>query len=115
MNSFRFGEVVRVEIPFTDGSGQKQRPAVVVSSPRYNRERLELLVMPVTSQLRHRDTYGTLVIQEWQPAGLSKPSAIKPLVVPVLKTRIHLRLGHLLRLDKDALHERLEEIFSEEL
>jgi len=39
MTAYNFGDVILVPFPFTDQSQAKQRPAVVVSSVRYNTER----------------------------------------------------------------------------
>jgi mRNA interferase MazF len=39
MTTYSFGDVILVPFPFTDQSRAKQRPAVVVSSARYNTER----------------------------------------------------------------------------
>jgi len=36
MTAYSFGDVILVPFPFTDQSQAKQRPAVVVSSARYN-------------------------------------------------------------------------------
>ena len=36
---YAFGDVILVPFPFTDQSTTKQRPAVVISSNRYNTER----------------------------------------------------------------------------
>ncbi|MCA3148355.1 MAG: type II toxin-antitoxin system PemK/MazF family toxin [Burkholderiales bacterium] len=47
-----FGDVVLVPFPFTDQSGIKKRPAVVVSSNNYNVSRRDLLIMAITSQVR---------------------------------------------------------------
>ena len=47
-----FGDVVLVPFPFTDQSTTKKRPAVVVSSDRYHRERQDLIILAVTSQVR---------------------------------------------------------------
>jgi len=46
---YEFGEIVLVPFPFTDQSGGKRRPAVIVSSAAYNRERIDLVIMAVTS------------------------------------------------------------------
>ena len=47
-----FGDVVLVPFPFTDQSGIKKRPAVVVSSNNYNVSRRDLLIRAITSQVR---------------------------------------------------------------
>ena len=43
MTRYNFGDVVLVPFPFTDQSGSKKRPAVVVSSAAYNAARLDLI------------------------------------------------------------------------
>ncbi len=67
-----------VRFPFTDQRGGKQRPAVVISSAAYNQARLDIILMAVTSQIRAKVGFGEVAIQDWQSAGLLKPSAIKP-------------------------------------
>jgi mRNA interferase MazF len=76
MTAYNFGDVVLVPFPFTDQSQAKQRPAVVVSSARYNTERPDLILMAVTSQVRSPATFGEIVVQHWQAAQLLKLSAI---------------------------------------
>jgi mRNA-degrading endonuclease toxin of MazEF toxin-antitoxin module len=51
MISYDFGDIVLVPFPFTDQSGIKKRPAVIVSSAPYNAARLDLILMAVTSQI----------------------------------------------------------------
>jgi mRNA interferase MazF len=51
---YSFGDIVLVSFPFTDQSTTKRRPAVVISSPAYHRERADLIIMAVTSQVRAR-------------------------------------------------------------
>jgi mRNA interferase MazF len=46
MTTYNFGDVILVPFPFTDQSQANQRPAVVVSSVRYNTERPGLILMP---------------------------------------------------------------------
>ena len=49
---YEFGDVLLVPFPFTDQRTTKRRPAVVVSSGAYHRERLDLIILAVTSQVR---------------------------------------------------------------
>lgn len=49
---FNFGDVVLVPFPFTDQSGTKKRPAVVVSSSGYSAQRRDIVIMAITSQVR---------------------------------------------------------------
>ena len=46
---FGFGDVVLVPFPFTDQSGTKKRPAVVVSIAGYNSSRRDIVIMAITS------------------------------------------------------------------
>ena len=71
-----FGTVVLVPFPFTDQSAAKQRPAVIVSSSAYHRARRDLILMPITSQLRG-SAFGDVLVQDWQAAQLLMPSAAK--------------------------------------
>jgi mRNA interferase MazF len=43
--AYSFGDVILVPFPFTDQSGLKKRPAVVVSSDEYQARRFDLLIM----------------------------------------------------------------------
>lgn len=52
MISYKQGDVLLVPFPFTDQSGQKQRPAVVVSGNAYNQVHPDLIMAPITSQIR---------------------------------------------------------------
>ncbi|MFT7722577.1 MAG: type II toxin-antitoxin system PemK/MazF family toxin [Roseateles sp.] len=53
-----FGDVVLVPFPFTDQSGIKKRPAVVVSSAAYHARRRDLVILAVTSQVRTQRDLG---------------------------------------------------------
>ena len=69
---YEFGDVVLVPFPFTDLTGSKQRPAVVVSSARYHDKRPDLVIMAVTSQVRSPGIVGDMAIARWREAGLLK-------------------------------------------
>jgi len=75
---FGFGDVLLVPFPFTDQKAVKRRPAVVISGSAYNREKPDVIIMAVTSQLRPNASRGELWLQDWSDAGLLKPSAVKP-------------------------------------
>ena len=60
--SYSFGDIVLVPFPFTDQSGAKKRPAIVVSSQVYHRERPDLIIMAVTSQARPTQGVGEVTV-----------------------------------------------------
>lgn len=75
---FSFDSVVLVPFPFTDQSGTKKRPAVVVSSAGYNASRRDLVIMAITSQVRTPLDFGEAMVGDWQEAGLVKTSVLEP-------------------------------------
>ena len=104
---FEFGNIVLVPFPFTDQSGSKKRPAVIVSSAAYQQARRDVLIMAVTSQLRPSGSFGEVTVQDWQAAGLLKPSAIKPVVTTIEQSLVIRSLGKLKAVDLAALRGTL--------
>ncbi len=49
-----FGDIILVPFPFTDQSNSKKRPAVILSTARYNAERPDFIIMAITSQVREQ-------------------------------------------------------------
>ena len=74
MTGYDFGDVVLVPFPFTDQTTSKKRPAIVVSSPAYQRGRPDVVLMAVTSQVKPTASFGEVVISKWKEAGLLKPN-----------------------------------------
>ncbi len=109
--SFEFGDVLLVPFPFTDQSGVKRRPAVVVSSASYNQKRPDLVLIGVTSQVRKASRLD-LVIAEWRKAGLVTPSAVKPVLATLEKRIVLKKLGRLEKPDRVALEALLRRIFT---
>ena len=110
MTPFEFGDIILVPFPFTDQSTTKKRPAVVISANAYNTERPDLIIMAVTSQIKPVSIIGEVIIQDWQEAGLLKPSAIKPVITTIEKPLIIKTMGRLNEKDQTALHESLKVI-----
>lgn len=110
MTGFEFGDVVLVPFPFTDQSAAKKRPAVVISSAAYHQVRPDLIIMAITSQVRPVQTVGEVIVQDWQGAGLLKPSAIKPVITTIERGLIIHQLGQLKEGDRAALSRAIEQI-----
>jgi mRNA interferase MazF len=102
-----FGDVIVVPFPFTDQTTTKKRPAVVVSSEAYHRERPDLILMAITSQLRPAPTVGEVAVLHWQAAGLLKPSVIKPLLTTIETNLVIRQLGTLHPDDQSSLRQVL--------
>src|SRR5215213_8281002 len=110
MTAYSFGDVVLVPFPFTDQTGGKQRPAVVVSSEAYHRERIDLILMAVTSQTRTFAGIGESPVQDWRTAGLLKPSTLKPILFTVERALVLRKLGRFAEADLRALRQNLAAI-----
>ena len=107
---YSYGDIVLVPFPFTDQSGLKKRPAVIVSSAAYNAAQRDLIIMAVTSQLRPSGALGEAPVADWQGAGLIKPSAVKPVITTIEQTLVIRRLGRLTTADQQALRDAIAKI-----
>ena len=107
---YDFGDVVLVPFPFTDQSTTKKRPAVVVSSAAYHRERHDLIILAITSQSRITRFAGEATIQKWEQAGLLRPSVLKPVVATIDSSLVARRLGRLADQDRLVLRGVLDVI-----
>ena len=106
MTSFDFGNIVLVPFPFTDQTGAKKRPAVVVSSQTLHREGIDVVIMAVTTQSRPSSSLE-VTISDWQPAGLLRPSVVKPVFATIEKSLVVKKLGSLQELNLNALRDAL--------
>ena len=107
---YEFGDIVLVSFPFTDQSTTKQRPAVVISSSAYQRERPDLIILAVTSQARPAATVGEVQVKDWKQAGLLKPSVMKPVIATIERGLVRKRLGKLSSEDQRSLRAAIEQI-----
>ncbi len=100
------GDVVLVRFVFSDESGRKLRPAVVISSAAYNRAREEVVVSAITSNVRRRH-FGDHLIANWRGAGLLFPSLVTGILRTIKRTMIDRKLGALPKLDLEAIDRLL--------
>ncbi len=105
-----FGDVVLVSFPFTNLRTTKKRPAVVISDAAYQQGRPDVILMVITSQIRQPLAFGEYILQDWQQAGLLKPSVLKPLIATLEKRQIVKVMGQLSPTDQQGLHNTLQTI-----
>ena len=106
--SFSPGDVLLVPIVFTDGSGQKKRPVVIV----YDSGDADLLVTPVTSQAARspRD----VPVANWQQAGLRLPSIVRlEKLATVEKSTVVKKMGRLAPDDWEKVKTVLKQFFAD--
>ena len=100
------GDVVLVGFVFSDESGRKLRPALVISSSAYHRARREVIVAAITSNVRRR-LFADHIVVDWQTAGLLFPSLVTGIVRTVKQTMIERTLGSLSKADMQAVDRGL--------
>lgn len=110
MTGYSFGAVVLVPFPFTDQSRSKQRPAVVISSDRYRRERPDLILMPITSQNPNSTRFGDVPVTDTHAAGLLMPGVIKPVMLTIEAKLVIRTLGRLVDADQRALRHAIAQL-----
>lgn len=111
MTGFKRADVVLVGFVFSDESGTKLRPAVVVSSAGYHRERQELVIAAITSNVRRR-LYGDHALVDWKGAGLLFPSTVTGILRTVKRGMIGRKLGSLSTADLEAVDRELRRALS---
>ena len=106
MTAYSRGDVVLVGFVFSDVSGKKLRPALVISSTAYNRGRQEVLVAAITSNV-NRLLFGDHLIANWKAAGLLFPSVVTGIIRTMKRTMIDRRLGSMPKVDLKAIDQEL--------
>jgi mRNA interferase MazF len=105
--ALRKGDVVLIPFPYTDLSATKTRPAVVVSSDLYHSVRSELLLAYLSSRLSNADAELDYVLQDWEEAGLLKPTFMRPKIAAIEPSLIVYRVGALSDRDLLEVNRRL--------
>lgn len=111
--SFNFGDAVLVAFPFTNLQATKKRPAVIISSSTYQQNRPDVILMAITSQIRQPLATGETILQDWQAAGLVKPSVLKPLIATLGQNRIARVMGRCSDTDRESLGRVIRTILGE--
>lgn len=112
---YNFGNVVLVGFPFTNLQTTKKRPAVIISSQSYQQNRPDVILMAITSQIRQPLANGEAILQDWQAAGLVKPSVLKPLIATIEQNRIIKTMGQLSAADRENVSKVIQTILGNQL
>ncbi len=112
MTHYSRGDVILVPFPFSDQSTTKKRPAVIISSDKYNSLSSDVIIMAITSRIDNLSSAGETTIRDWQDAGLLKPSAIKAAISTIEQKLILKKLGHLSENDLESLNNTLKTLLS---
>lgn len=94
---------------FSDRSGSKVRPALVVSSDEYNDSGPDVLIASITSNQNAVAHLGDHQIEHWEDANLLKPSLLQSKLATVEPTMIRRKLGSLAPADLKAFDSGLRQ------
>ena len=103
MSNYSRGEVILVRYPFSDLSGSKIRPAVIVNAPHTSKD---VFILPLTSKTRSL-LLGEFVLIDWSQAGLNVETAVKRGIYTVHQNLIAQRVGRLSETDLKELDNAL--------
>ena len=103
MPNFSKPDVVLVRYPFSDLTGTKIRPAIVVHAPHVSQD---VIVVPLTSRTG-RLSVGEFVLADWRGAGLHVPTAAKRGLYTVHPSLIVKRVGALDDVDAKQIEQSL--------
>jgi len=106
MTAYSRGDVVLLSFVFSDESGKKLRPAVIISSAAYNRARQEVIIAAITSNIGRR-LFGDHVIADWKDSGLLFPSLVTGIFRTIKRTMINRKLGTMRKSDLEAVDREL--------
>jgi mRNA interferase MazF len=106
MTGYKRGDVVLVRFIFSDESGERQRPALIVSSDAYHQSRQEAIIAAITSRT-DRILVGDHLISNWQRAGLLFPSVATGILRTIKQGMIARKLGAMPRADMRRIDDNL--------
>jgi mRNA interferase MazF len=99
---------------FSDEFGLKQRPAVVLSSQAYHRNRQEIVVATATSHV-DRVLFGDHLLAGWKAAGLLFPSLMTEILRTIKSQMIHRKLGSIPLREMTSIDLNLHKILALEI
>ena len=95
-STFERGDIVLIELPFSDYSASKTRPVLVVSSPKFNSGSRDLIVAKITGT-----EYKSDYVVELDKGGLSQGK---------LKKKSYIDAGFLFTVEKSLVERRIAKV-----
>jgi mRNA interferase MazF len=110
--TYERGQVVVVDVSYSNGSGTKSRPALIISDESFHNTIPDIVVCPITSQPRYysKPGPGDCPIREWRATKLRYESTVRvSKLIAVDKRIIRKRLGVLSRREMADVESALRE------
>jgi mRNA interferase MazF len=98
---FRAGDIVVTDFPGV--TGNKRRPAVILSSDTFHATRPDVIIGLITSQTSAAHGPTDCVLVDWDSAGLRLPSAFRAFLVTLPAGGVTAKIGRLSDRDWEAV------------
>lgn len=99
------GDIVLVN--FQGARGIKRRPAVVVSTEAYHRERPDVILAVITTRIDTANSSTDYLIKDWENSNLRKPSAFRAYFGTYEQWTLVTTIGRLTDRDWEQVQKRL--------
>ena len=107
--NYKRGDLVLLNFTFSEETGVKQRPTLILSAETYMKDRQEIIVAAITSNVG-RILTGDYRIKHWKEAGLLYPSVVTGIIRTVKQSMIQRKLGILAKADFQAVERNLKAV-----
>jgi mRNA interferase MazF len=101
-------DIIKVPFPFTDKDSNKKRPALIISSEKYQANFKHVILCMITSA-KHSEWIDDIIIEELAFTGLSVPSKIRFKIFSLDEKLIIGKLGELHVQDITILNTKIIE------
>jgi len=109
MTNYKQQDIVLVNFGFSEETGTKKRPALIISSDNYHQSRQEIIIMAITSNIK-RVLFGDTKIEQWEEAGLLYPSLVTGIIRTIKDNMIVRKLGTLLPQDFQKVEKNIRKL-----
>lgn len=88
-------DIVLVPFPFTDQTGNKRRPALIISSDEFNRESQDIIALAITSYSNGEKYEVAITPEDWKNGNYSESHIKTWAVCTIDKELIIKKIGRL--------------------
>ena len=107
--NFKQGDIVLVEVIFSERSGSKKRPALVISNKNYHKNREKMIIAAITSNIE-RILVGDTPVKHWKESGLKYASTVTGILQTIKQKMITAKIGRLTTDDLRLVKKNLNDI-----
>lgn len=104
--AYRRGDVIAVPYDYSDLTGGKVRPAVIISSDAYNLAQPDLVLAGISTQV-HRATDHDYLLVDWTAANLRYPSLVRGRFLTLEQNLVRRTVGRLTPSDVAGVENKL--------